>query len=275
VKLPRPPDWLVYGIAACAILFVARGRQERADAPQAPPPLPGDADLPLAASSPFAPAQVVPVGRAVETVSGTAFSVGDGGVWLTARHVIDGCRRSAIVVAAGRGVAARLRAVEGDLAILTTEGGAPALPIAPAGGLQPGQPGFHPGFPQGQAGEAASRLLGPQIVRDRARAAQAPTLLAWSEIGRTEGVSGALAGLSGAPVLDGAGDVVGVTLAQAPRRGRIYTTTTEALRRALADAHVAVAPAGGDQPIAVDNYGRAADTLRRDLRVTQVVCLAG
>jgi hypothetical protein len=103
-------------------------------------------------------------------------------------------------------------------------------------------------------------------------------VLAWAEAGRTDGLSGDLAGLSGAPALNVRGEVVGVTLAEAPRRGRIYTTSPEAIRQALARAHVVVlpgqaAPTAPGEPLTVENYGRIADSLRRDLRVAQVACL--
>jgi len=274
VALPRPPEWLVYGAIVGGLLLLSFSRREAANAPEAPPPMPGEAQMPLAAGSPFSTSRVVPVGAHVETAAGSAFSVGDGGVWLTARHVLDGCRQSAIVVAAGRGVAARLRAVVGDVAVLTTEGGAPALPVAAAPVLRAGQRAFLPGYPQGGPGEAASRLLGPQQMHGHGRGAPPSTLLAWAEIGRTDGLKGSLAGLSGAPVLDSAGDVLGVTLAEAPRRGRVYTATPETLKRALAAAGITAPPAGTGQPINVENYGRVADGLRRDLRVAQVVCLA-
>lgn len=274
MALPRPPEWLVYGAIVGGLLLLSFNRRERANAPEAPPPMPGEAQMPLAASSPFSSSRVVPVGARAETAAGSAFSVGDGGVWMTARHVLDGCRSTAIVVAAGRGVAAHLRAVEGDVAVLTTEGGSPALPVSTGANLQSGQRAFLPGFPQGGPGEAASRLLGPQQMRGHGRGAPVATLLAWAEIGRTDGLKGSLAGLSGAPVLDAAGDVVGVTLAEAPRRGRVYTATPETVRRALAAAGAKPAPPGTGQPISVENYGRVADGLRRDLRVAQVVCLA-
>ena len=273
MAIPRPPDWLVYGALVGGLLLLSFNHREKANAPEAPPPMPGDARMPLAATSPFSTSRVVPVGVHPETAAGSAFSAGDGGVWLTARHVLDGCRQSAIVVAAGRGVAARVRAVEGDVAVLTTEGGAPALPLSAGADPKVGARAFLPGFPQGRPGEAASRLLGPQQVRGHGRGARVSSLLAWAEIGRTDGLKGSLAGLSGAPVLDTAGDVVGVTLAEAPRRGRVFTATPQTVRRALAAAGVKPAPPGTGQPISVENYGRVADGLRRDLRVAQVVCL--
>ena len=108
MPMPRPPHWLVYSGGVALILALALGRQEHANAPEAPPPVPGEAQMPLAATSPFA-AKVAPLHPKLETVSGTAFSAAGTGVWLTARHVIDGCRQPAIVVADGRGVAAKTK----------------------------------------------------------------------------------------------------------------------------------------------------------------------
>jgi S1-C subfamily serine protease len=257
-----------------AVLLATAFWRERVDAPEPPPPLAGADKLPLPASSPFAPARVAAVGPGAEAASGTAFSVGEGGVWLTARHVIGACRQTAIVVAEGRGVAARTRATRGDIAVLTTEGGAPALGFALAREPADGQLAFHPGFPQGRPGETASRLLGPQRVRARGRGQRAQALLAWAEVGRTAGLKGDLSGLSGAPVLDGAGQVVGVTLAWSPRRGRIYSSTPGEMRAALAAAGLRPTPPPASEPVTPDNYGRVADSLRRDLRVARVVCLA-
>lgn len=270
----RPPRGLIYAGLVAAILAVALLRRERADAPEPPPPIAGAAKLPISPSSPFAPNRVAPVASGAELASGTAFSVGDGGVWLTARHVLAGCRQPAIVVAEGRGVAARLRAVRGDVAVLTTQGGAPSLGLAAARAPSGGQLAFHPGFPQARPGEAASRLLGTQSLRARGRGQRVQRLLAWAEVGRTQGLRGDLAGLSGAPVLDGAGQVVGVTLAWFPRRGRIYSSSPEDMRAVLAAAGVRPGPAVVSEPITTENYGRVADSLRRDLRVARVVCLA-
>ena len=273
MPMPRPPHWLVYSGGVALILALALWRQERANAPEAPPPVPGEAQLPLAANSPFA-AKVAPLTPKVETMSGTAFSVAASGIWLTARHVIDGCRQPAIVVADGRGVAARIRGSADDVAVLTTVGGSPALSVNAVSPLHRYQHGYLPGFPQGGPGEAASQLLGFQTLHKRERATPPVATMAWAEVGRTDGLTGSLAGLSGAPVLDSGGQVVGVTLAEAPRRGRIYTSTPSAMGRALKNAGVTLAPVSPGSAVSVDNYGRVADGLRRDLSVAQVVCLA-
>jgi hypothetical protein len=71
-------------------------------------------------------------------------------------------------------------------------------------------------------------------------------------------------------VLDSEGRVVGVLLKQQRRRGRFYTTTPESLARLAPQPLNEPAPG---QPVTPTNYGRAADSLRRDLRVAQVRCL--
>jgi hypothetical protein len=75
-------------------------------------------------------------------------------------------------------------------------------------------------------------------------------------------------------VLDRTGQVVGVTLAESARRARVYSSTPQAMRAALALAKVQPSDFARGQAITTDNYGRAADSLRRDLRVAQVVCLS-
>jgi S1-C subfamily serine protease len=274
MHFPRLPDWMVYVVAVVAILIVAIGRQERADAPPPPPPVPGESGAPLSDFLPFDPARILKVPQAAEAYAGTAFSVSEAGVWLTAAHVVDGCRQAAVVVAEGRGVAAQVSIDRRrDVAVLRTRGGAPPLPVAEAKEVRPGQRGYHPGFPQGGPGEAASRLLGRDALGGRARGERPEPVLAWTEVGRTDGLHGLLDGLSGAPVLDETGRVVGLTLAESPRRGRIYTTTPETVRDVLKAAGVRPSPFAEGQAISVENYGRAADNLRRDLRVAEVVCL--
>lgn len=274
MHFPRLPDWLVYAAVVLAILIVAVGRQEKADAPPPPPPVAGEEGLPLGDASPFDPEVVVEVPGQAEPGVGTAFSVADSGVWVTARHVVDGCTQTAIVVAPGRGVEAQVRIdPRGEAAILTTEGGAPPIPLGLDRPLRRGDRAFHPGYPQGEPGEATSRLIGRENLVVRGRGARKESVLAWAETGRTDNVKGSLGGLSGAPALDAAGRVVGVTVAESPRRGRIYTTSPETVTGALAATRQHAGGFAVGEPITPENYGRVADTLRRDLRVAQVICL--
>ncbi|MFN3521505.1 MAG: serine protease [Phenylobacterium sp.] len=274
MHFPRLPDWLVYGAVVLALVIAAVGRQENADAPEAPPPTTQVEGMPLGPASPFDPSVVVDVPDKAEPGVGTAFSVADSGVWVTARHVVDGCGRTAIMVGEDQGVAATVHVdPRGEAAILTTEGGAPALPLGLDRPLRRGDRAFHPGYPQGRPGEATSRLLGRENLVVRGRGARSEPVLVWAEAGRTDGLEGTLAGLSGAPALDRAGRVIGVTVAESPRRGRIYTTVPETLRDALQASGRRPAAFAVGEPVTPDNYGRVADDLRRDLRVAQVICI--
>lgn len=271
----RVPDWLVYAAATLGLLIACLGQRENADAPPAPPEESDEVGALLGPSTPFDPAVVVDAGEGpFIPASGTAFAVAEAGDWLTARHVVEGCRRVAIVVADNDAVAARVRySTSTDIAILSTDGGPQSLPIAPAS-LRVGERAFHPGFPQGHPGEAATRLLGRETLKVQGRGAREEPVLAWVEVGRTSGMRGSLAGLSGAPALDDKGRVVGVTIAESPRRGRIYTSAPESLRTAIDNTRRPSSETGRGDLITVENYGRVGDQLRRDLRVAQVVCLA-
>jgi serine protease Do len=261
--VPRLPVWLIYLTIVAAMLAVSLGRREHANAPRPPPPVPGSDQAPISPSSPFASAPLVRLPVGAGAMRGTAFSISDRGVWLTARRAIDGCARPAVAVAPGWGAPAQTRAVEGDVAVMSTDAGAPALPLAKAQRPRSGDSGFLPGFSGGGPGEAAALYLGPGVGRDR---------LAWAEIGRTDGLKGALAGMAGGPVLNAAGEITGMFLADQPRRGRLIATTPEALVRALAAAKLKPSAATG-QPMTLDNYGMAADSLRRGPSVVEVVCL--
>ena len=273
MHFPRLPDWLIYAAIVAALLIAAVSRRAHVDAPAAPPPAPAAEGAALGPASPFDPAVVVEVSGKTEPGAGTAFSIAASGTWVTARHVVEGCSRAAIVVAPGRGVAAQVTIdPEAETAILTTDGGAQPLPLGLTAGLRRGEQAFHMGFPQGRPGEASSRLIGRENLVVQGRGARTEPVLVWAETGRTDGLKGTLGGLSGAPALDDQGRVVGVTIAEAPRRGRIYTTSPETTARTLAAGGrpLAAAPGGAISP---DNYGRVADDLRRNLRVAQVVCL--
>lgn len=276
MHFPRLPDWLIYLAVVVALLFAALGRKERADAPPPPPPTPAiEGHDALSAASSFDPEVVVEAPEHAGPASGTAFSIADSGLWLTARHVVEGCTRAALVVAPGRGVAARVQIEPGsEAALLITDGGAPAIPLALDAPLRRGMRAFHPGFPRAEPGEATSRLIGRETLVVKGRGARSEPVLAWAETGRTMGLDGTLGGLSGAPALDAEGRVVGVTVAESPRRGRIYTTAPETVRATLASGGRRPSPGVPLDAITPENYGRAADELRRTLRVAQVVCLA-
>lgn len=274
MAFPRFLDWLLYPASVLTLLGAALNHRSHTDAPPAPPPLPSSEGAVLSQASPIDPAVVVKVRPRRGDAAGTAFSVNDSGVWLTARHVVEHCARAAIMVNDTEGVEAKVRlSPRGEAAVLITADGSPALPIA-AGPLRRGELGYEAGYPRGRPGEVASRLLGRGVLYLRGRGHRDVPVLIWAEVGRTEGLRGALRGMSGAPALDGRGRVVGVAVAESPRRGRLYTTTPEAITAALSAARTHRAKGAAGLPITPENYGLAADDLRRSLRIAPVVCVA-
>jgi S1-C subfamily serine protease len=206
--------------------------------------------------------------------AGTAFSISSGGMWLTARHVVEGCARAAIVVAKGQGVAAEVRLdPHGETAVLITQGGAPALPLAPEESLQEGMTAFHAGFPHGRPGFVASRLIRRETLVLRGSHTRREEVLAWDEVDSGDPLPRSLAGLSGAPALDADGRVIGVTIAHSPHHDRVYTTTPDALRAAILRAHIEPATGARAAPMSSGGYDKISRDLRRDLRVVPVVCV--
>ncbi len=274
----RSLDILIYTGALGFILAVLFLFTEDHDSPPAPPattvPV-AEIEYPpvqLPAPSPGDEQVVVMAGQPQEGV-GTAFAVNTRGDWLTARHVVEGCSRVTLQVSPGNHVpVAAVRLDDGhDLALLSTGRSPFPVRLDLDSPLHLGDAGFMVGYPQGHPGELAVTLAGrSRLVTRGNRSSEAP-IIAWTERGRTEGLSGTLGGISGGPVFDAKGNVRGVIVAESPRRGRIYTTTPDSVRSFL-DALGVAAQAGPADAFSVEGYGKASDAARRRLQVVMVTC---
>jgi len=275
----RIPDWLVYAAVLAVIvatLFVlAQGRDGLAVEPFAmarsayddssePPPLP--------APDPFDERVLVQVGDAEDGI-GTAFAINKSGAWLTARHVVDGCASVGLAVGDGRLVHVDQihSSRDSDLALLITDRAPAQISLHLDRELRIGEAGYHVGFPQGRPGEASSHLIARSRLVTRGRYTTEEQVLAWAESDRSEGIEGTLSGMSGGPVFDKNGVVIGVTLAESPRRGRIYTATPDSISQFLEDQGL-IAPGTDAHPLGASTYAREADLLRDERAVVKVLC---
>lgn len=271
----RPPDWVIYIGALLLILWLAGLFRENADAPEAPPHQPETANVPvLPGPSPLDPEVLVEVGPPASGI-GTAFAVSADGHWLTARHVVEGCKTVGLEIERGRisPVSAVQWSENADIALLKTDRAPRSLAMRTEDRFFDSEPGFHVGFPQDRPGEAASRVIGRHRLHTTGRVDFEAPVVTWAEIGRTRGLFGSLGGISGGPAFDAKGAVVGVTIAESARRGRIFTASPQSITAFLREKDVI--PRGTSAgPISAENYGETADRLRHDLAIAKVVCYA-
>ena len=266
-------DLLAYiSVLGMTVLLLFSAGTRDADAPQAPPDALEEVGAALAPPSPFDEQVLIQVARPQDGV-GTAFSVNSDGFWLTARHVVEGCRHVGLFVRPGNYIPVENIEIDQrfDLALLKTDYAPNPVTLSLDSVLRIGSEGFHVGFPQGKPGEAVARLHSrSSLISSGERKGREP-VIAWSELGRTRGLEGSLGGLSGGPVYDRRGAVRGVILAESPRRGRIYTAAPSVIKEFLAEMDVEYG-----ENTAVDfsmrDYGEKADSIRRSGQVVKVAC---
>jgi S1-C subfamily serine protease len=166
---------------------------------------------------------------------------------------------------------------EADLALLQTAPIAtPSLPIA-SGEVGAGETGYSFGFPHGALGGFEGSLLGRSRMQFAGRLAGTTPVLAWAEARRFPDTLESLSGISGGPMLDEDGNVVGITVAASDRRGRTYSVAPEILRATwqefgLSAPQARQAPASEVtvEPVSLPD---AAAALRQEDRIVETVCV--
>lgn len=164
---------------------------------------------------------------------GTAFKVGGGTLWLTANHVVSQCDTvgldmgtfHAASVEPGRSIP------EADVAAIHLLAHVPQSLALASTPPKRGDVGYHMGFPRGHRAVVISRYLGEAEVAIGSRT-RSPVLM-WVQKQRVPDFSGPLSGISGGPVLDSRGALVGVNIAYSERRGRILTAPPDAIAALL------------------------------------------
>lgn len=213
---------------------------------------------------------VVDLPRRRTSGTGTAFAVGDG-KWLTARHVTDGCDDIGLQTAPRKGI--RVTQIENhpnaDVALLSTRNGPVPFPLG--SDAERGDDGYMIGFPKGAPGAVHVRKIGATTLTERGRYKTRERADVWSERSRIPDRFDSLGGLSGGPTFTADGRLVGVVLAEEPRRGRILSAQPATLRTMIERTGTPARfdPATG---LGAESYPRTARALLTSLRVAKVLC---
>ena len=216
----------------------------------------------------------VPLDR--RSASGTAFSLDSRGLWMTARHVADGCSRIFVLTGARSGYLTRQVYVHptADIAILRTDRGAPHVALSrEEPRLQ--QTAFHYGYPKGEPGAVMSTLIGRATMRARGRYSTNEPVRVWAERERVPDSEDHLGGISGGPVFDITGHLIGTTVAGSLRRGRVFTSDMSSIRAAIERANAT--PASEETAlvprITANNWVSVGTVMLEKLTIAKVVCL--
>jgi serine protease Do len=268
----RSFDWVLYLLVFTVVVGTLFANERSADAPE-PPPTMLESDGPTLPPPSILDEQILVQVDEPKDGIGTAFAVNTKGDWVTARHVVDGCNSVGLLIAPDQYVPAARVTVDPDhdLALISTGRSPAAVKLDLDSPLRVGSEGYHVGYPQGRPGEVATRLLSRSKLITRGRRDGQEPILAWAEIGRTQGLTGTLGGISGGPVFDKNGGVRGVIVAESPRRGRIYTAAPSSVEAFLTSLNVPITE-GPHEPFTANTYGPQSDNARRRLQVVKVAC---
>jgi serine protease Do len=211
---------------------------------------------------------------------GTAFPIG-GDAFLTARHVANANCQQVVLILNGKKVPAQIEYLHpyADLTVLKAPAaGGPPLPLETAA-LSTSETGFSFGYPHEQLGATADQLMGRSRMELNGALGGVGPVLTWAETKRFPASLPALSGMSGGPMLDENGKVVGIMVAASARRGRVDSVAPEVLQStehafALDDTATSAPPAQEVESQTV-SLGDAAGALGGEGRIVKTYCLPG
>lgn len=229
-----------------------------------------------------------------KTSTGSAFAIDNKGHWMTARHVVEDCKMIGLLKTAKGDktkykatvdnkkynfVEARLLNINPseDIAIITTKHVAQDyLDIAKEiSYMHPNsQQGFALGFPDGKKGEAALKLIGRNnaVYQGYSKHLKQPVLV-WLISKRNPSNLYSLAGISGGPVINQDGEIVGVNTAENLRRGRFYSSSPQSVEAMLNKANLRPKRRPKHKlKFNEQNFIQNARQLDKDFRIARVLC---
>lgn len=171
------------------------------------------------------------------TGTGSGFIFDPAGYILTNNHVVEGARRVRVLLDDGRDVPGRVLGVDpgNDVAVVAIEAGPAPLPTLPLGdsdSVQPGEPAIAIGFPLDEGKSVTAGIIsGTGRVSERVND--------WTLSGLIQTDAAINPGNSGGPLLNAAGQVIGInTLIASPVRGFTgigFAVPVNAVRAVLPD----------------------------------------
>ena len=218
-----------------------------------------------------------------KTTVGSALAIAPNGVWLTARHVVEGCQDVIVQGGLKNGRPANLRNTKvtlhrtADVAVIrSSHTDYRRKPFVLAKRGDTAGEAFHIGFPRGKPGAVHSRYLGQQQVRRQRRSEGSESVLVWAEMSRIPNFSGALGGISGGVVVDRTGAIIGTNSAGSARRGRLLTSRPATLREIVRQSGETVTMATKSRPMIAElnskSYPAFAKSAIQGRRVVRVIC---
>jgi S1-C subfamily serine protease len=204
---------------------------------------------------------------------GTAFALDATGVWPTAAHVVDDCK--AVYVLRGndwRGAKAVRIHPTADVALIRAADTGPTVTLAASGTPSLGADAYHVGYPQSRPAQIHTRYIGTARIERPTRGMPPEPGHVWVEVERSPDFDGSVGGISGGPAFDAEGRIVGVTILESSRRGRLTTAPVERVRDLLLKGGVTARQGTSVATFAPDAFRAPGDSLRAAGTVAHVFC---
>lgn len=225
-------------------------------------------------TAPALPVVTVDWERKSKSSVGTAFRLYLD-VWATARHVTESCRE--LVMLDGgkprdRAVLLREHA-SADIALVAAGTASVRLPISTRGPVE-GRHAYAYGWPEDKPGAVRLALLGSVRIRGSRSFPIDAVANTWAIVEVDPAGLAGFGGISGGPVLDEAGTVVGVAIASNSRRGTLSSAAWTDLSSLAAEGQ-AVAHARSGDPVPAGSWATHGEALRRNGAIRQIYCRFG
>ena len=223
----------------------------------------------------------IPIERRSSNGSGTAFKIGKD-VWITARHVVDGCKN---LFLSDKVIKRVYIPPSSDLALLVSNSFSAdqfELNWTPSDIITSkiredskiGDDAFSIGFPKGQPGQAHLKFSGyVQMIQKGSYYLKEPVKM-WVEVQRQPRSLDQMGGISGGPIFNKNGAVVGVHVANSVRRGRAFSVDEYAISWLImaASKNKITGSPRIERNISEKNWSDVASSWRKKGRIRKVVC---